>query len=189
MILVAIQLGGCKPPPEPGKPATQPASEPLRPLIIIVPGLGNPGSATMADMLRTEFPAATVIDFGTGVHSYRADVAAFIADIPRSKLIVLDFSYGADKVNQQIASFGPVELDIKLDPVPEELGGRFTITSNVKKTIVLTGDWSGLFRAGIDGPYDEFKVPTTHKKFLSHPSVLKLVRLFVAESLKEPNGN
>lgn len=182
-ILAFLVLAGCKPPPAPA-PTSQPAGEPPKALIVVVPGLGNPDTGPLCDKLAAEFPAVSVVNFGSGQNSYLADVKTYVLANPHGKLITIGFSYGTSKVNDQIGDFGPVALDAKLDPVPEKLFARYTITPNVAHTIVITGDFSGMFRAGIDGQFDEFKVHTDHVHIPSDPRTWAILIPAVREAMQ-----
>lgn len=170
VLFLTLMMAECKPPSPPVEP-----KQPKRVLIIVVPGLGTPDTNKLVESIVSSFPTSNVIDFGTGQNSYLADVKSVVLSTPHEVLITIGFSYGTDKINQVISSLGDDSLDIKLDPVPEQLFGSYTIEPNVRRTVVITGDFVGLLRASINGKYDAFKVHTGHTSIPSDPRTIQIV--------------
>jgi len=141
---IALLLATCKPPAAPA-----PDSQPAKVMAIVVPGLGTPQTGDVVAMLRAGFPSLNVVDFGTGHDSYLSDVQSYIASNAHAGLILIGHSYGTSKISQVLAAVGPVKLVVYLDPVQEVGVPNFVIPANVEKCVVVTGDWSGLFRASI----------------------------------------
>lgn len=184
--LLVLAFAGCKPPAPPPaqtQPTSQPAPPP-KPMAFIVPGLGNEQTGDVVTRLQAKFgDRLTVVNFGTGRNSYLSDIRAYAAANPHAFIIVIGHSYGTDKIDQAWAELGDVRLAVLLDPVPEELFGEFNIPANVRKTIVITGDFSGLFRAKINGDYDEYKIHKGHSAMAHDATTLAIIQDAVSEAL------
>lgn len=177
--LLAGALASCDP-PKPPPPTTQPA----KPMVLVVPGLGDGQTASVVLRLREAFgDKINVVDFSTGKNGYRADIAKYAAENAHSKLMVVAHSYGTDKTAQSWASMGDLSLVVLLDPVPEKLFGEYTVPPNVHRCIVITGDYSGLFRAKINGSYEEFKVHREHSAMAHDAQTLALIESAIREVL------
>lgn len=189
LIVLALSMvwgvAGCKPPPAPDPvPATKPAEKP-KPLVLVVPGLKYPQTSSVVERVKAAFGnQVNVADFGTGRNGYLGDLQKFAAQNAHAYIIAIGHSYGTDKIDQQWADLGDVRLVVLLDPVPEELFGEYTVPRNVRRVMVITGDWSGMFRAKINGPYEEYKVHRKHSAMAHDPTTLALIESAIREAIK-----
>jgi hypothetical protein len=186
MILVAIELGGCKgdPPPAPKPvPESQP-QQPPKPLIVIVSGKGQPALRELANMLRAEFPQANFADFQTGADAWRAEVTKYLAENPHSYVVAIGHSWGVSCLFSEADALGDVRLFVALDGCRYIEHPRFIVTPNIKRVVNVSADFSGLFRETIHGPQLQIKVKGGHASMTKTPEVLEITRLFVAEAIR-----
>lgn len=188
VFLFALILSGCNSDPPPPPPPV-PQDKPAKPLILIDSGLGQPQLREVADMVRREFPDTNVVDFQTGVDAFLANTLEYVKSNPRKGgIIFIGHSYG---VSNGFANFSadssdaiPVRLFIDIDGARYPKHGRFIVTPNIELCVVITGDFSGIIREPINGPYLHFMVHGGHNAMTKEPETLELVRLFVKGSLQ-----
>ena len=180
-IIEALCVTGCKPPAPPA-----PATQPSKPLVCVISGLGNPQLHDIAVMIRDSVPQVEVIEF-TGRNTYLSDLGAVLRANKDRKKIVLSHSYGGDKVNQVINSgddIGEVELWLAFDPVPEHIFGKFNVPPKVKRMVAVWADQGILIRADIRYPTVEYRIHGEHSEICHTPEAFDIVDRELSEALK-----